>query len=189
LAGASLWIILATLFIYIVAWTTDQFLLYEDTPLPWFAWPLISWGHALALAVPVALLAYFTRAPRLRAGYQAWLVAVLFVFVLALARVFPITQTQPAAVAQIVLTLLSIALLWLLARARHLDTRLALRFSPLLLALGLASIRCSTCSRRYALVCSPDCSWTGFSSGRSQRVRSPPDVPFCSMAGLRPSRS
>ncbi len=139
-AGASLWIILATLFIYIVAWTTDQFLLYEDTPLPWFAWPLISWGHALALAVPVALLAYFTRAPRLRAGYQAWLVAVLFVFVLALARVFPITQTQPAAVAQIILTLLSLALLWLLARARHLDTRLAFRFSPVLLALGIGGI-------------------------------------------------
>ena len=33
LIAAGLWIIAATLFIHIVAWTTGQYLLYEDTPL------------------------------------------------------------------------------------------------------------------------------------------------------------
>ena len=93
--GASLWIIAATFLIHLVAWTTGQFLLYEETPPPWYTWVLVSWAHGLAVAVPVVLLALFTRVPRLRAAYQTWLVAVLFVFVLALARVFQTTQTQP----------------------------------------------------------------------------------------------
>src|SRR5437867_6627696 len=137
--GASLWIIAATFLIHLVAWTTGQFLLYEETPPPWYTWVLISWAHGLAVAVPVVLLALFTRVPRLRAAYQTWLVAVLFVFFLALARVFQTTQTQPAALAQIVLTLLATAALWAFARARGRAPQMPLLTSTLL-ALAIAGI-------------------------------------------------
>lgn len=116
--AVSLWIILATFLIHIIAWTTAQFLLYEETPLPWFAWLLISWAHGLALAVPVGLLALFTRASRLRAAYQMWTLASAFVFAIAFARVFPTTQTQPAEAAQIAITSMATAVLWLFVRRR-----------------------------------------------------------------------
>src|SRR5439155_17745269 len=125
--------------IHLIAWTTGQFLLYEETPPPWYTWVLISWAHGLAVAVPVVLLALFTRVPRLRAAYQTWLVAVLFVFVLALARVFQTTQTQPAALAQIVLTLLATAALWAFARARGRAPQMPLLTSTLL-ALAIAGV-------------------------------------------------
>jgi subtilisin family serine protease len=138
--GVSLWIIGVTLVIHGSAWLAGQISPYEETPPPWFAWPLISWVHGFALAVPVALLALFKRAPRLRAAYQTWMLAVLFVFVIALARVFLTTQTQPAAIAQIVLTLLSAAALWLLARVSRRDAHLGLQLSPTLIALAIAAI-------------------------------------------------
>src|SRR5438105_5705048 len=139
LVAAGLWIIAATFFIHIVAWTTGQYLLYEETPLPAFTWVLISWGHGLALAVPVLLLALFTQVPRLRAAYQTWLLVIVFIFLLALVRTFSTMQTQPAALAQILLTLPATAALWLFARARGRALHPPIA-SVTLLALALAGI-------------------------------------------------
>ncbi len=138
--GVSLGIIGVTLVVHGSAWLVGQITLYEETPLPWFAWLLVSWAHGIALAVPVVLLAWFTRVPRLRTAYQTWAIAIAFVFVIAFARTFPTTQTQPAAMAQILLTLSSAAALWLLVRARRYGTPSALQLTPLLLALAIGAI-------------------------------------------------
>lgn len=119
-AGAAAWIILATWGIHGVLWAIDQTLLIEGMPMPWYAWPLISWAHGLALALPLVPLAIGTRAPRLRAAYRTWAAATGAVFVLGLARAFPITWNQPAALAQIVLSLVVAAglLIWSRAQGR-----------------------------------------------------------------------
>ena len=110
-AVTSIWIVGVTGLIHYSAWFTDQMLLIEGTPTPWFGWPLISWGHGLVLAVPVLPLALLTRAPRLKSAYTTWALAIAYLFVLGLARSFTATQTQPAALAQIVLNAFSIIVL------------------------------------------------------------------------------
>ncbi|MEP7199135.1 MAG: S8 family serine peptidase, partial [Chloroflexota bacterium] len=138
-SAASIWIVVVTYVGYTVAWLADQALLIQDTPLPWFGWPLISWGHALLLAAPVMLLAVFTRAPRFRAAYQTWAWSLAFVAVLALARVFPVGATQPAALAQIVLSVVCAVVLIgvahrqrrALGRAHGMATLLAAALVPL----------------------------------------------------------
>jgi subtilisin family serine protease len=119
-AGAAAWIILVTWGIHGVLWAIDQTLLIEGIPMPWFAWPVTSWMHGLALALPVVPLAIWTRAPRLQAAYRTWAIATGALFVLGLARAFPMTWNQPAALAQIVLSLACAAglLIWSRAQGR-----------------------------------------------------------------------
>jgi hypothetical protein len=74
--------------------------------MPSWAWVIISWGQVFVLALPVVPLALLTRAPRLRAAYQAWACAILAIAVLALARVYPISWSVAAALTQIVLSVL-----------------------------------------------------------------------------------
>lgn len=137
-AAAAVWIVLATWGIHGVLWAIDQTLLIEGMPMPWFAWPLISWAHGLALALPVVPLAIWTRAPRQRAAYRTWAAATGAVFVLGLARAFPITWNQPAALAQIALCLVMAAglLIWSRAQGR----RLAWQWRTLALSLSLAMV-------------------------------------------------
>jgi hypothetical protein len=137
-AGASVWIIGVTVLVHLIGWSTDQVLLIQGTPLPWYAWPLISWGHALLVALPVVPLAYFTREPRLQAVYRVWLLAIAFIVPLGLVRALPITWNQPAALAQIFLSLILAAGLILLARMR--GRRLGLDAGALLLGLALAPL-------------------------------------------------
>jgi subtilisin family serine protease len=113
-------------------------MLIEGTPTPWFGWPLISWGHGLALIVPVLLLALLTHAPRLKAAYTTWALAIVYLFVLGLARSFAVTQTQPAALAQIVLSLLSLIVLLIATRRR--GHALKVQWNLLAPALALAPI-------------------------------------------------
>ena len=95
------------------AWFVDQVLLISGSPMPSWVWVLISWGHAVLLALPIVPLALLTRDPRLRAAYQAWAAAILAIAVLALARVYPISWSVPAALTQIGLSLLlALGLAW-----------------------------------------------------------------------------
>jgi hypothetical protein len=50
-AGAVAWIVIATVGIQVVEWSVDQSLLIEEIPIPWYAWPLISWGHGFVLVL------------------------------------------------------------------------------------------------------------------------------------------
>ncbi len=138
LTGAAVWIVLVTVGVQGIAWLVDQTLLIEGIPMPWFAWPLISWAHGLALALPVVPLAIWTRAPRFRAAYRVWGLAIGFLFVLGLVRAFPMLWDQPAALAQIILSLASVGGLLILVWT--LGHRLDRQWSALAPALGLAPV-------------------------------------------------
>ena len=88
----------------------------------WFGLLLLSWGHALLLALPVVLLAVFTRAPRFRAIYRTEALAVVFVWLLGLVRIFPRNWTQGATLGQILLCLLATWTLRCLSR-QHVERR------------------------------------------------------------------
>ncbi|MBI3763735.1 MAG: hypothetical protein HY260_17970, partial [Chloroflexi bacterium] len=137
-AAASFWIVLITVLYHLIAWVVDQSLLISGAPLPWFAWPLISWGHGLLLALPILPLAFLVRAPRFRAVYQTWALAVGYLFVLALPRFFPAAWSQPASLAQIVLSGLCAAGLLIFARTR--GHKIGRRLGALGPALALAPI-------------------------------------------------
>ena len=143
-AGAVAWIVTATVGIQVVAWSVDQSLLIEEIPIPWYAWPLISWGHGFVLVLVALPLAIWTTAPRFRAVYRTWALAIGYLFVLGLARTFPMTWNQPAALAQIVLSLITLAGLLILARVtgRKLRSPKSVRgwLSPLAVGLALVII-------------------------------------------------
>jgi subtilisin family serine protease len=133
----SLWIIAASCGIEVGAWFTEQFLLIEGIPMPWYAWPLIVLGHGLVLSVPVLLLMTLTRAPRLRAAYQTWALAIGYLSLVGLARVFDITRVQLAVLTQIALSLIAVIVVMLLARSR---ARLLFRFDILIPVAALVPI-------------------------------------------------
>jgi subtilisin family serine protease len=104
---ACAWILGVTIVAQSVAWFYDQFQLLQGVPTPGWFWVAVAVGQALLLAVPVGLLAALVHAPRFRAAYRTWAIAIGFGTLLSLARLCPITWTQPAAVVQIVLSLLA----------------------------------------------------------------------------------
>ena len=104
---ACAWVVGVTIVTQSAAWFYDQFQLLEGVTTPGWFWVAAAVGQALLLALPVALLAALVRAPRFRAAYHTWAIAIGFGTLLSLARLCPITWTQPAAVVQIVLSLLA----------------------------------------------------------------------------------
>lgn len=117
-AAASAFIIATVAFVYLVGWFADQLVMIQGLALPLWVWPLITWGLAGALAIIIGPLALFTEAPRFRATYQTWGLALLFIVVLAGVRFVPSLQEQFAAVMQILLTLAATAVLVWVARWR-----------------------------------------------------------------------
>ncbi len=110
--------VLASVGVQGVTWLVDQFLLAQGTPLPTTAWVVVTCAQGVALALVAVPLALFSRQARLRAVYQTWALAIGFLFLLALVRFFPRTQTQLAALTQILLALVAVSVLLVLARNR-----------------------------------------------------------------------
>jgi len=136
---ASLWVIILSGAVQLLAWTVDQIALATTgQALPTYAWPLISLGQAVLLALPILPLAAFTDAPQLRAAYRTWVVAIGFLLVVSLARLFPTTEAQAAMLADAVLSLLCTAALVLWVRAQ--GGRYAWTPGALPLALALAAL-------------------------------------------------
>jgi len=106
-ALACAWVVGVTIVVQSVAWFYDQFQLLQGVTTPGWFWVAAAFGQALLLAPPVGLLAALVRAPRFRAAYITWAIAIGFATLLSLARLCPVTWTQPAAVVQIMLTLLA----------------------------------------------------------------------------------
>src|SRR5258708_18907396 len=117
-AGAVGWVLVVSIVVQAGGWFADQVLLIEGLPVLGGWWLAIGLGQALLLALPVVPLALFTRAPRLRAAYQAWAVALIPLVVFGLARGFPLTRGQLAVLTQLVLALLATAVLVLVLRVR-----------------------------------------------------------------------
>jgi subtilisin family serine protease len=106
-AFACAWLVVVTIVAQSATWFYDQFQLLQGVVTPGWFWVAAAFGQALLLALPVALLLALVRAPRFRAAYTTWAIAIGFATLLSLARLCPITWTQPAAVAQIILSLLA----------------------------------------------------------------------------------
>ena len=118
-----------------VGWFVDQFsIIQTGSPMPTFNWLLFTWGQGLALALIVLPLALGTRAPRLRAAYRLWALAIVLLFVLPLPRLVPLLEKTVAALAQAALALAAAAALWFTA-ARS-GRSLGPRGGPLALALA-----------------------------------------------------
>lgn len=133
---ATLWIIVITVLTHFLAWFTGQILQATGIVMPGYVWFIISWVHGVLLAGPIIPLTIFTRAPRLRAAYQTWLLATLFLFALGLVRLLPFLWNQPAAFAQMVISL--VASLGLIIFAWRRKRTLSFRWQTLLPTLGIA---------------------------------------------------
>jgi hypothetical protein len=112
LAIAAGWITVVTVVMQVGAWFYSQVQQIEGVNVPGWFWMVIALVQALLVGAPALALAAFARPPRLRAAARAWFWAIVFGLLLSLARLLPVTWTQPAAVAQIVLSLLATIVLW-----------------------------------------------------------------------------
>lgn len=121
-------------------WFADQTTSYENIPVPGVLWVLAAWAVTLVAAIPVALGAALTSLPRLRIIFRAWLAALGFAFWMGLARIFPTTATQQAALSQIGLTWLALGFLGIWSRSRGRAPGLSISAGVLLLAFVLAPI-------------------------------------------------
>jgi subtilisin family serine protease len=138
-AGACVWVILGTLLIHVIAWASDQiYFVSTEVSFPGWSWLVIAWGHALLMALPVVPLAVFVRAPRFRAAYQTWALAIAITVPLSLVRLFPLTWSQAAALAQIVLSLALAVALAIIARVR--GRRLGFHLGAVVPALALVPL-------------------------------------------------
>jgi hypothetical protein len=108
LALAAGWIAVVTIVLQVGAWLYDQAQLLDGVNVPGWFWIVIALVQALLAGAPALALAAFARPPHLRAAARAWCWATMFGLLLSLARLLPPTWTQPAAVVQIVLSLLAI---------------------------------------------------------------------------------
>ena len=117
-AGAVAWVLVVCIVVQAGGWFADQILLIEGLPVLGGWWLAVGLGQALLLALPVVPLAWFTRAPRLRAAYQTWAAAIAAVAVFSLSRGFAITRAQWAVLTQVILALLLAAVLILVLRVR-----------------------------------------------------------------------
>src|SRR5260221_7521788 len=93
-AAVAAWIVVISVVAQAGGWFADQVLLIEGLPTLGGWWLAVSLGHALLLALPVLPLTYLTRAPHLRAAYQAWAVAIAAIALFGLSRMFFITHVQ-----------------------------------------------------------------------------------------------
>src|SRR6185436_19006540 len=106
-ALACAWVVGVTVVTQSATWLYDQFQQLQGVTTPGWFWVVAAFGQALLLTLPVGLPAVLVRASRFRAAYRTWAIAIGFATLLSLARLCPITWTQPAAVVQIILSLLA----------------------------------------------------------------------------------
>jgi len=104
---AAIWIAVVVIVMQIGAWFYSQTQLIDGVPVPGWFWVVIAVVQALFTGAPALALAAFGGAPRARAAARTWFWAIAFGLLLSLARLCPVTWTQPAAVVQIVLSLLA----------------------------------------------------------------------------------
>src|SRR6266498_3496468 len=73
---AATWGLVITFLVKGGIWFYEQVMLIQGQPIPTWYWVLAALGQALLLGLPVAPLALATRAPRLRAAYRMWGLAI-----------------------------------------------------------------------------------------------------------------
>jgi len=106
-AVAAAWAMATVVLVQGGAWFYDQFALIQGQSSSFWFWLVVALVQAVLLALPIVPLALLVPGPRMRAAYRTWALAIGFGALFSLPRLFPVTWTQPAAVAQIVLALLA----------------------------------------------------------------------------------
>jgi len=104
---AAIWIAVVVIVMQFGAWFYSQTQLIDGVPVPGWFWIVIAVVQALFTGAPALVLAAFGGTPGVRAAARTWFWAIAFGLLLSLARLCPVTWTQPAAVVQIVLSLLA----------------------------------------------------------------------------------
>src|SRR5262245_42311219 len=106
-ALVAAWVMAVVTLVQGGAWVYDQFAMIQGRQVSGWFWVLVAVGQALLLALPIVPLARLTVAPRLRAAYTTWALAIGLGAWFSLPRLLPMTWTQSAALAQIALALLA----------------------------------------------------------------------------------
>jgi subtilisin family serine protease len=99
-------------------WLAAQIAIIQDEPFAPVTWATASWVEALLLAVPLVLLARYTRASALRTAYTTWALAAGLVAGFGLVRLLPTSWTDGASLAQTALGVVGVAMLLRLGRSR-----------------------------------------------------------------------
>lgn len=110
------WMIGITILIQFSLWTAVDIAMAESAPLPAVVPLIASIAHMIALALPTVPLAVFIKPGRLRDASRAWAGSAVFIGIAGLARLWPKTATQPAALTLIALCVALLALVLLLRR-------------------------------------------------------------------------
>ncbi len=118
LALAIIWISLVIVVGALGEWFTNDFRMISGLERPWWSSPVTALVQALLIAAPVGLLAFFTKAPRLRAAYQTWAGACALLAAYGLVRGLPDGWSQAALLLAAVVGGAAALLLWLSGRGR-----------------------------------------------------------------------
>ncbi len=112
------WMIGITVLIQFSLWAAIDIAMAAGTPLPAPVSSIASLAHMIALALPTVPLALFLKPGRLRDASRAWAGSAGFIGIAGLARLWPKTATQPAALTLIALCIALLALVLLLLRRK-----------------------------------------------------------------------
>ncbi|NMB87038.1 MAG: S8 family serine peptidase [Chloroflexi bacterium] len=96
---AGIWILGSTVIAQLLGWVIEQGMFEGSIPVADLRW-LVTVGYAVAILLPVGLLAIFIKAPKNRAIYLSWALAGGFTLLMVLAHLVWITDSQLMAVAQ-----------------------------------------------------------------------------------------
>ena len=108
---AIVWVLGSTILVQVVTWVTEQTLMEGSIGLPDVRW-VIALGYAIMVLIPVAISTASVSLPRPKAIYRTWTMAAIFALFVVPARVIFFTQSQLAAVLQIMGMALYLMLLW-----------------------------------------------------------------------------
>ncbi len=139
LLGAAGWVLVVALGTQLVPWFYDNLAMDSGSGLPGSTWFLVTCGYAGLILLAVGPAAALVHRRPIKDIFLAWVVAAGFAVVLGAARLFGAVQTQPAMLAD---ALLSLACAAVLAAARRSDRshRTATGFQALPLALALGAL-------------------------------------------------
>jgi hypothetical protein len=115
------WMVGLTVLIQFSLWAAVDIAMAESAPLPALVPAIASLAHMIGLALPTVPMALFLKPGRLRDASRAWAGSAVFVGLAGLARLWPKTATQPAALTLIALCVALLALLLLIRRKASLQ--------------------------------------------------------------------
>ena len=110
------WMIGITVLIQFSLWGAADIAMAEGAPLPALVPAIASLAQMIGLALPTVPMGIFLKPGRLRDASRAWAGSAVFIGIAGLARLWPKTATQPAALTLIALCVALLALVLILRR-------------------------------------------------------------------------